>query len=324
MNSSQISIELRHLRYFLAVSDELHFRRAAERLHIAQPPLSHAIRRLEAELGVRLFERTSRAVTPTEAGRVFADEARKVLQSVDRAIAEARRTGAPDSRWRIGCVPHLSIELVLDFLAELRAHAPDSRLDLTQLLAVEQVSRLRSGELDVGIFPGVDDIPDLQTTPVFAAEPLAVILPVGHRLAANRTLGPEDLHRETLVLYPRAANPALHRRLLELIDAAGYRFRRVHEARGVTPRDIVLAVAGGHGVGLGPVRPAEAEPIRASIVRRDLDPPISTPETVVAWHANPPHHRQEAVAAIRDIACRITRLRYIDATDSGYVELPDR
>ncbi len=133
MDSSQINIELRHLRYFLAVSDELHFRRAAERLHIAQPPLSHAIRRLEAELGVRLFERTSRAVTPTDAGRVFADEARNVLQSVERAIAEARRTGAPDSRWRIGCVPYLSVEMVLSFLAELRTLAPDSRADVAQL-----------------------------------------------------------------------------------------------------------------------------------------------------------------------------------------------
>src|SRR5947209_20290814 len=86
-------VEIRHLRYFLAVSDELHFRRAAERLHIAQPPLSQAIQKLEAELGVRLLERTSRVVSVTPAGAVFADLARKVLAEFEVAVAEARRAG---------------------------------------------------------------------------------------------------------------------------------------------------------------------------------------------------------------------------------------
>jgi DNA-binding transcriptional LysR family regulator len=91
-----ITVELRHLRYFLAVSEELHFRRAAKRLQMSQPPLSHAIRQLEAALGVRLFERTSRVVRPTAAGLVFAEEARKVLADVEAAVANARRAGCAD------------------------------------------------------------------------------------------------------------------------------------------------------------------------------------------------------------------------------------
>src|SRR5436309_15812072 len=103
--TSAIAIELRHLRYFLAVFEELHFGRAAERLHMAQPPLSQAIRRLEEELGVQLLQRTSRVVTATEAGRVFADEARKVFAALDHAVLEARRAGGLGAALRIGCIP---------------------------------------------------------------------------------------------------------------------------------------------------------------------------------------------------------------------------
>src|SRR3954470_14471877 len=107
MPPAPTTIELRHLRYFLAVIDELHFGRAAERLHMAQPPLSRAVRQLEDELGVKLLNRTSRVVTPTEAGLVFAEEARKVLGGFELAVAEAHRAGGPSRLLRLGAVPYL-------------------------------------------------------------------------------------------------------------------------------------------------------------------------------------------------------------------------
>ena len=102
-----LTIGLRHLRYFLAVMEELHFGRAADRLRIAQPPLSQAILKLESELGVQLLHRTTRVVVPTEAGHVLAREASKTLASFDVAVAEARRAGGGGATLRIGCVPQL-------------------------------------------------------------------------------------------------------------------------------------------------------------------------------------------------------------------------
>jgi len=140
-----LAIEFRHLRYFLAVSEELHFGRAARKLHISQPPLSQAVRKLEAELGVQLFERTSRVVKLTEAGRVFAEEARRVLADVELAVGAARRAGGAGYTLRIGCVPHLPIERLLAFLEALHERSPADRPQVTHITSGEQVSRLRSG-----------------------------------------------------------------------------------------------------------------------------------------------------------------------------------
>src|SRR2546423_14881748 len=125
MSSRPIQIELRHLRYFLAVVEELHFGRAAERLYIAQPPLSQAIRRLEEELGVQLLQRTSRVVTATEAGRVFADEARKVFAALDQAVVEARRAGGLGGALRIGWLPGRAIGRLVQCLRGLAAEGPE-------------------------------------------------------------------------------------------------------------------------------------------------------------------------------------------------------
>jgi DNA-binding transcriptional LysR family regulator len=280
------AIELRHLRYFLMVSEELHFRRAAERLYMAQPPLSQAIRKLEEELGVQLLARTSRAVALTEAGRAFAEHARKVVTSLDLAVAEARRAGGGSSTLQIGFAPYLPIDLVVRFLDALHERKPGVRPQVKQLLAFEQIGRLQSGELDLGIFPSVDSLPKLETERLVAGEPLTAFLRPDHPLAEKTVLGPDDLAEETLITVQSAANPRFVAWLSQL-EGIGYRFRGLHEV-GSDTRDWMLAVAEGAGVMLLPGSALELEDARTIVVRRPLDPPMVMPDTVVAWRTRPP------------------------------------
>ena len=304
--SSHPAIELRHLRYFLAVSEELHFGRAAQRLHIAQPPLSQAIRKLEQELGVSLLRRTSRVVTQTEAGRVFAEEARTVLASFDRALAEARKAGGVGTKLRIGCAVNLAIERLLRFLTALHETEPALEAHVTHLSAFEQVARLRRGDLDLAIFFHAEEYDDLEMSPVFSGEPLAVYLPLDHRLAAREVLGPSDLAGETLVTFPREANPALHDHLLASFGAAGYRFTNVEEAGGLNARDLMVAVAERSGAAFWPVI-GEGSETNTIATARALDPPLTMPDTVVAWATIPERLPAALIESIRGLADRLRR-----------------
>jgi DNA-binding transcriptional LysR family regulator len=297
-----IPIELRHLRYFLAVSEELHFRRAAERVHISQPPLSHAIRQLEDELGVQLLHRTSRVVTLTSAGRAFADEARKVLARFDLAVAEARRAGGAGPALRIGCIPDLPFEKLQRYLTAVHEHDPGSRAEVTHLVTLEQLSRLGVGELDLGIFLDAQARDGIDVEPLFAGEPLAAFLPSGHRLAKEPALGPDDLREEVLVVSSRTANPALHDRVLAIINDLGYQFAGVRQGDGKDPRDLMLAVASGLGVALAPSSFHEVSGAGDTVIRRPLDPSATLPDVVVAWRANPARQLRPALSAARDAA----------------------
>ena len=297
-----LAIEFRHLRYFLAVSDELHFGRAARRLHISQPPLSQAIRKLEAELGVQLLERTSRVVKLTEAGRVFADEARRVLADVEFAVGEARRAGGAGYTLRIGCVPHLPIERVLAFLEALHERSPGDRPQVTHVTSGEQVTRLRSGQLDVGIFNDAGEEEGLEEEPLFPGERLVAFLATSHPLTEQPVLGPDELAHEILVVFPQSASLAPHDRWLALLERAGYRFAGVREAGGTHPRDLLLAVAERLGVVLAPVSLADIDDTGGLVARRELDPPVMLANTVVAWRVDPPDRLRETLAVVRQIA----------------------
>jgi DNA-binding transcriptional LysR family regulator len=297
-----LAVELRHLRYFLAVFEELHFGRAAERLHMAQPPLSQAIRKLEDELGVQLFQRTSRVVTATEAGRVFAEEARRIFACVDHAVLEARRAGGLGAALRIGCIPSLPIDRLLRFLGALHARAPDAQTRVTHLPFLEQIRLLRTSELDVALFHDVEDYADIAVEALFPGEELVVLLRPDHPLAAEPSLGPDDLRDEVLASFPRASNPPLYDRMLTFLEQAGYTFRGLREAGGSNERDLMLAVADGLGIAIVPFSLVDVSEAGSIVIRRPLGPPVAMPDTVVAWRADAPRHLEPGLATVRAVA----------------------
>ena len=302
MGSPRIGIELRHLRYYLAVFEELHFGRAAERLHIAQPALSQAVRRLEEELGLRLLHRTSRVVTPTEPGRVFAEEARRALAGFDRAVEATLRAGGTGAALRVGCTPHVPMGRLQNFLWALQEHDPGVRARVTHVPAADQVALLANMELDIGIFHYAEPHDGITLEPLFPGEPLAAFLPTGHPLAAKAVVRVEDVRHERLVVFPRELNPALYDELRTRVEDAGYRFAAVHEAPGLDPRDSMLAVADGHGILFGPFSLADTTEATGVVVRRPVEPAISMPDTVVAWRADPPDHLRSVLDTARAVA----------------------
>jgi DNA-binding transcriptional LysR family regulator len=298
-------IELRHFRYFLAVIEELHFSRAAERLSMRQPPLSQAIRALEAELGVQLLERTSRRVIATQAGQVFAEEARTVLASVDRAIAETRRMGGAGGGLRIGCIPHLPITLLQTFLDALHERGEGARSEVTQLSGMEQVRRLRSGALDLGIFELAEQHAGIETATLFPGEPIAAFLPKDHRLARYDVLGPEELRDEVLVTFARATDHAIYDAFMDELDEAGYRFEDVRATSGIHPRDLLLPVSRNGGILLAPHSLKHIDDIGTLVIARPLDPVLTTADRVIAWRADPPRELSRVLAAVRDVVLEL-------------------
>lgn len=300
-------IDLRQLRYYLAVYDELHFGRAAEKLHIAQPPLSQAIRKLEGELGTQLLERTSRKVIPTMAGRVFAEEARKVLASFDFAVAETQRVGRVEPRLRVGSGIHMPSRGIERFLAALKRRDAGVQAEVSYLLALEQIRRLRDGELDLGVFTHAEDYDDLDWSLLFPGESINAFLPRSHRLASKSALTPDDLRAETLLISPRGVNPVFWDRLMGAFEQAGYRFAHQHES-GTDPRDVFLAVAGGLGIAFGPVSIKELSAVVSSeVISIPLDPTLTYPDTIVAWRVDPPRHLAARLGAVREAAAELFR-----------------
>ncbi|CUJ68161.1 MULTISPECIES: LysR family transcriptional regulator [Achromobacter] len=243
-------MQLRHLRYFQAVAEEGSFTRAAARLHIAQPPLSRQIRQFEEELGVVLFERTTRALRLTEAGRFLLEQSRLLTARLDEVLEGTRRLGQTQRRWfGIGFVPSTLYGFVPELIRQLRSADPQVEVGLMEMTTLPQLEALKAGRIDLGIGRILLDDPAIERR-VLMTEPLMAAVPLHHPLAGMGSVSVERLAREPFVLYPARPRPNFADHVLGLFRAAGYSLQVVQEANEL--QTAIGLVAAGLGVSVVP------------------------------------------------------------------------
>ena len=274
-------MELRHLRYFVAVAEELHFSRAAERLHIAQPPLSQQIKQLEDELGVRLLERTQRHVTLTDAGRLVLEEARRTLAQAERVISAAHRAAEGSIGFlRVGFSSSAPYTTLPAILRSFRAQFPEVTLNLFERSTEEQVELLAAGAIDVAFMRRpVENAPESLAVKTILRERLVLALPHDHRLRNQRSVDVRSLRSEPFILFPRHAAPGLYDQIDSICRRAGFKPQVAQEA--VQMQTIVSLVSAGLGVAIVPASISNLH--RERVIYRPLRPATATTEMAVAY-----------------------------------------
>ena len=287
-------IETRLLQQFVAVAEELHFNRAAERLHMAQPPLSQAIRKLESTVGAPLFVRTNRSVALTPAGVAFLVTARSTLRALEEGVAQTRRVAQ-------GIEGHLTLTFIniapyaplLRALRGFRHASPGISFTMVEATTQEQVIALEQGRADIGFMrtPGTS-VPHLRLATV-SSEPIVVALPAGHRLEEAPTIALELLKNDAFVASPRTLGKGFHDQLLSLCHAAGFVPDIVQHGRQM--QTLIALVAAGFGVALLPA--SLATNARTDVVFRplqvDASDALSRLDLFMAWN-------ETRASAIRD------------------------
>jgi DNA-binding transcriptional LysR family regulator len=215
-------MEFRHLRYFLALAEELHFGRAARRLSISQPPLSLNIQQLEASVGARLFTRNSKQVQLTAAGAAFVSRARALLEQAGEAARHARDVDEGIAgRLQIGFVGAMLYRGLPQLLREFQQKHPSLRLVLKELNSSDQLVALAHDQLDLG-FVHTTRVPTEMSQLLFASEPLVCCLSADHPLAGQRTVSLRLLQGEPFAVVARAVSPDYHERILSICTEAGF------------------------------------------------------------------------------------------------------
>lgn len=265
-------MELRQLRYFVTVAEELHFSRAAARLHLAQSALSAQVRRLEAEVGGPLLERSTRQVRLTPAGEALLAEGRAILVAADGALGRARALAQGESQsFSVASLGPVPGTLLSRLLAAFSGRHPHVRVDVRAIEFSDMFEASRSGRADVAFLYAPLDEPDLEVTPLLS-EPRVVVLPAGHPLAGREFLTPADLAGETFVAQPDVT-PQAWRDYWMLVDELGRR-PRISPYVGDNLEEWLYLIGRGEGVDTCPAIIARyfARPDVAFVPLRDAAP----------------------------------------------------
>ncbi|NMN04762.1 DNA-binding transcriptional LysR family regulator [Novosphingobium sp. SG916] len=285
-------INLRQLRYFVAVAEERNFTRAADRLHIAQPPLSRQIQQLEAEIGAPLFDRAARPLRLTPVGRLVFEQATQLLGRMgEMRDMVARAVKAEQRRFAIGFVASTIYARLPPLIREFRRRAPQVDLSLGELVSLDQIAALKEGRIDVG-FGRIRFEDDAVRRIVLREERLVVAIPAEHRLATATTpLSFDELSGEPLILYPREPRPSYADQVLSLFRDRGISPRIAHEAREL--QIAIGLVAAEEGLCIVP------ESVRKSLIDgvtfHDLAEPATSP--IIMSHRAEDHTPELALMA---------------------------
>lgn len=272
-------MELRHLRYFVAVAELLHFRHAAELVHVAQPALSQQIHQLEEEIGVTLFERSHHKVRLTPAGKAFYENAQRILKLADQTVAKARNVEFGDAGTiRIGFVSTAAIRVLPDAMKKLQKQVPSAEVELNELAAGEQIDGLYREQLDIG-FVHARLSQDVLKTMVVARDRLIAAVPVSSKLARCVRVDLKDLASWTAIMPAGHTSSGFYEQVRMAYQMAGVRPERVHYTRLLQTG--LLLVAAGVGVSLVPESFQSIHVKGVAYKKLKVEPPLC--ELVAAW-----------------------------------------
>lgn len=297
-------MELRHLRYFLAVAEELHFGRAAKRLNMSQPPLSQQILQLEEHLGVKLFQRTKRQVKLTWAGQMFAKESRLILAQVDHASTVAVQADQGQiGQLTIGSVlsaDSATHRTVVEILQTFTKRHPHVRLTLRSLSTPQQIEALHMGRLDVGLLTAyLSHDPLLATEPV-QREPLMLAMAKDNPLASRRTISMHALAAEPFIMISRNLAPAVYDLIVAWFRDQGFSINAAYEADSLF--STLTLVECGIGVAL---LPSSLEGVRKDIVFKEVQVKTPSLDLVVAYRRDSQSEvLRSFLAVIREIVAK--------------------
>ncbi|MFY4707472.1 LysR family transcriptional regulator [Burkholderia glumae] len=274
-------MELRHLRYFVAVAEERSFTRASQRLHIAQPPLSRQIQQLEEMLGVRLFERNSRPLRLTETGKFFYSHASRLLSQTAELESMTRRVGNIERSLSVGFVGSTLYGLLPRIIRRFRDENPTVELSLHEMSTVDQLRALKDGHIDVGFGRIRHEDPNVRRV-ILREEKLIVAFPVGHPLSLGKSvIALRELVNETLIIFPQAPRPSFADQVLSAFVDRALEPRKVYDVREL---QIALGlVAAGEGISVVPSSVHGLK--RDDVSYRELDDPTLTSPIIMSTRA---------------------------------------